>query len=395
MLVGLTALSVEISTSRSTAARAATSASTRVPRTLFLIASHGIELHQRHVLVRGSVKHQLHVPLAKRLLEPGGVAYVADDRRDGAFRLAVAKFLFDVVEAVFMTLVHHHHARFERRYLAAQLGSDRSACTRDHNALAFDNAAQPGRVQSHGPAAKQVLQRDAAHVAHPYPPIQHARQAGQNFYRQPERLEHPQDAADGLRSHPRHRYQHLLRRVRGNYRSHLAPRPKHANAVNHPPDLHAIVIDEADRAVSVIRIVKHIADDQLARIARAEDQHASAGPLALVLLIQDSPQRAGPTEKRDYYDGIDGVNGSRYPWTINRQRHEGREQDRRGDFGGGQIDQVAQARYSARPDDAFGRRMQPGTATPATTVQFERTPLAAAAGLCHRSEARKRRSRSR
>ena len=42
MLVGLTALSVETRTSRSTAARAATSASMRVPRTLFLIASHGL-----------------------------------------------------------------------------------------------------------------------------------------------------------------------------------------------------------------------------------------------------------------------------------------------------------------------------------------------------------------
>ena len=287
------------------------------------------------------MKHQLHVPFPKRLLQSSSVTYIANDRRKFALRIPIPELLFNAVQAVLIALIHDQHSRFERRYLAAQFRADGTPGPRDQDTLAFDNAAQPRRVQSHGPAAKQVLQRNAAHVAHPHPPVQHARQARENFYRQAKRLEHPHDAADRLRSHPRHRNQHLLGGVPGDDRRHFGPRTEHANATNHPPDLHAIVINEPDRAVTVIRIVHHVADDQLSGVAGAKDEHASAR-LATAPVIQDPPKRARPTKERNYHDSIDGVDGSRYPGTIDRKRHEGREQQRPDDCCGRQINQIPQ-----------------------------------------------------
>ena len=77
-LVGFTALSVEMKVKAFTPSSAAMVAQRRAPSTLVRIASFGILLHQRHVLQRGRVDHQIGRRFLHRLLEPHLVAHVAD-----------------------------------------------------------------------------------------------------------------------------------------------------------------------------------------------------------------------------------------------------------------------------------------------------------------------------
>ncbi len=67
-------------------------------------------------------------------------------------------------------------------------------------------------------------------------------------------------------------------------------RPEHADTVESKVLLARIVVDETDRRIAQIRVLEHFAEDQLAGIARADDEYvAPAG---------NQPRAAGPLEDR-------------------------------------------------------------------------------------------------
>ena len=51
---------------------------------------------------------------------------------------------------------------------------------------------------------------------------------------------------------------------------------KHAHTMDAPSNFRRVVINEADRLVVVERVVLHVADDQLARVAGTNDQNATS-----------------------------------------------------------------------------------------------------------------------
>src|SRR5262249_31049268 len=79
MLVGLTALSVETMTKRSTPWRTEASASAE---DVVVDRLEAIVLHQRHVLVRGGVEDDVGPPRGEDVLDPPRVADVRDERDD-------------------------------------------------------------------------------------------------------------------------------------------------------------------------------------------------------------------------------------------------------------------------------------------------------------------------
>ena len=125
---------------RSAGRRRPTAASTsvRVPRTLFVTASSGVRLHQRHVLVRGGVEDDGRPLGREHRAQAVGVADVGDDRVarctcgcDSRSRLAMSKMLF----SPWPTTTRSRGVGV--RDLTAQFGADRSAGAGDQHDLAL------------------------------------------------------------------------------------------------------------------------------------------------------------------------------------------------------------------------------------------------------------------
>ena len=74
----------------------------------------------------------------------------------------------------------------------------------------------------------------------------------------------------------RDRDQHLVRAPLAQERGELVRRAEHADAVEPEVLLARVVVDEPDRRVAERRVAQHLADDQLRRVAGADDDHLLA-----------------------------------------------------------------------------------------------------------------------
>ena len=114
-------------------------------------------LHQRHMLVRRSVEHDVRPVLRKQGADPHFVAHGADAHGKVQLRMRAVQLLLDGIGVVFIDIQQHKALRRMTRDLAAELTADGTAAARDEDRLAGQVARDLGEVDLHAVTAEQVL----------------------------------------------------------------------------------------------------------------------------------------------------------------------------------------------------------------------------------------------
>ena len=114
-------------------------------------------LHQRHMLVRRSVEHDVRPVLRKQGADPHFVAHGADAHGKVQLRMRAVQLLLDGIGVVFIDIQQHKALRRMTRDLAAELAADGTAAARDEDRLAGQVARDLGKVDLHAVTAEQVL----------------------------------------------------------------------------------------------------------------------------------------------------------------------------------------------------------------------------------------------
>ena len=273
-VAGATALSVEISTN----ARDAVLAGDRRQRAGGeRVVAHRLDrvvLHQRDVLVRGGVEDDLRAVLGEHLGHALGVLAVGQ-HGDRAEDVALADELALDLEQVRLAVVDQHEpARVHARDLAAELGADRAARAGDQHAAAGQVAADGLDLHPHGLAAEDVLDPHLAQLAGEWlPPCSSSKTVGIVRTGTPRSRQalttvaRSLPGADGI----------AISTSSGSTSSSTSASSYVVPSTSSRVDAHAllarVVVDEADRAVAELRVAQQLAQQQLAAVAGADDQH--------------------------------------------------------------------------------------------------------------------------
>ena len=94
--------------------------------------------HQRHVLVRSCMEDDLGPMRLHHLGHARFIRHVADDREQPERWRRILQLHADLVEAVLVSFEHQERRGLQERNLAAELGPDRAARARDHDAPPLD-----------------------------------------------------------------------------------------------------------------------------------------------------------------------------------------------------------------------------------------------------------------
>ena len=157
-LAGLTALSVETSTKRSTPRRSAAAITFRQPITLFLTASSGAYSMSGTCLCAAAWITSW-ARYAQQLLDARRVADVDHLRVDPQLGVQVAQVAVEEVEVVLVDVGEHQPRRRVRGDLAAGLAADRARRARHQDAPAAHEAVELLVVEAHLVARQQVVGR--------------------------------------------------------------------------------------------------------------------------------------------------------------------------------------------------------------------------------------------
>ena len=167
-LVGLTALSVEISTNVSTSLASAASAACQVLEDVVVDARDDVLLDDRHVLVGSRVVDRLHAVGLHDLGEPVAVMRIAEQRGQLEIKGFVLReqpqLPLDAVESQLGHLEQHQPARPDTRDLSAEFRPDRATRTRHHHDLVADAGVEKRLDRRDGLATQEIVRFDVAHV---------------------------------------------------------------------------------------------------------------------------------------------------------------------------------------------------------------------------------------
>src|SRR5437773_4201733 len=117
-------------------------------------------LHQRHVLVRRRVIHDLRRVRVQHLFHLSRVENIADDRHDLELLVPTPKLQLGEVEAALGPVEQDERLRLESGELARQLRSDRAGRPRDENTPAVDLPVDLIEVQTDLLTTEEVLRSD-------------------------------------------------------------------------------------------------------------------------------------------------------------------------------------------------------------------------------------------
>ena len=137
-----------------------------------------IRLHQRHVLVGGGVEDDLRRVGREKRAHAALVADVRDQRHDLDLGARAAQLAVHLEQRELRAFDQEDPGGMEARDLPHELGADRAAGARHHDALARQELAELGFVEIHGLAAEKVFDLDVADARDVDPPLQHVVQAG-------------------------------------------------------------------------------------------------------------------------------------------------------------------------------------------------------------------------
>ena len=156
-LVGRTALSVEMRTKCFAPYSGGSSATLRVPSTLFVTASRGVRLHERDVLVRRRVEHRVRGETLEHVLHALTIADVGDHRHASDIRGEADQLVVGVEDGVFAVPEHDDAGGLEAGELAAEFTADRAARPGHQDRLAGGQFAHLRHVGDDRLPPQQVL----------------------------------------------------------------------------------------------------------------------------------------------------------------------------------------------------------------------------------------------
>ena len=114
-------------------------------------------LHERHVLMRRRVAHEIRPVTVKDLHDALTVAHGADEHDQIQLRMRAPQLHLDVVGVILVDIENDEPFRPLCRRLTAELAADAAAAARDEHGLAGDVGRDLIEVDLHRLAAKQVL----------------------------------------------------------------------------------------------------------------------------------------------------------------------------------------------------------------------------------------------
>ena len=215
-----------------------------------------------------------------------GVAHVGDLRHDLDAR-ALAQLAIDLEEVVLGVVDHHEPADLHAQQLAAELGSDRAARAGHQYRATAHVGADGGGVELNGLAPEDVLHLHGAQlgdeVVVAVDEVVHVRQRLDGHSGRAAGRDHLGAFAAAGR---RHGDVHLVGLARLEDLGQVVRRPDHLDALEAVAQLVGVVVDERDRRVARQPVAEHLAQDQVAGVTGADDQHL------LALSDERAPPRA-------------------------------------------------------------------------------------------------------
>ena len=218
------------------------------------------------------------------------VADVGDHRHARREVALVRQLALDLVERRLGLVDEDQPRRARPCRLTAELGADRAAGARDQHRLAAQVRRNRLEIDLDGLAPEDVLDLDGPDLR------REVRVAGDELVEPGQSLHRHLRVAGLLDDFLAHlaggggdRDQKLVRPVVAEDVGQLGGRPEHAHALNPVVALANVVVDEPDRRVADPAAL-HLLDDQLARVARADDDH--------LFPARDQPGRCRTLEDR-------------------------------------------------------------------------------------------------
>src|SRR5690606_24665904 len=182
------------------------------------------------------------------------------------------------VDAVLAVPEQDQVGRLEAADLPHELGADRAAGARDHDALAAEVAEDAVRVEPDRRPAEEVVDVDLADAAQVDLAGDDLVHAGDDLVREvgagaPDLLD---DVADLVAALRRDRDQHLVDVALGDHPRGVGDAPEHGHAGDALPDLRGVVVEERDGLHAGLGVAQQLAHDQGPGLAGADDEHALA-----------------------------------------------------------------------------------------------------------------------
>ena len=328
---GCAALSVETSTKRFVSNSTATSASVLVGEDVVAHRLERVRLEQRHVLVRGSVEDDVRTELLEDLADLGAVADVREHGQRGREAALADELALDLEQRRLGVVDEDDPPRADARDLTAELGADRPARARDEHGLAREVAGDLVEIDLDRLAAEDVLDLHGTQLAgEVHVAGDELVQARQRLDRHALLLGDVDDSLAQLSRGGRHRDQHLVGLAVSQHAAQLRGRPEHADAVDPEVLLARVVVEQADRRVAEVRRTLELAQDQLSRVAGADDddlapaRHQAARRRAL---DQRAREEARPCDEREQQEQVDQRDAARQPRRVLRRERVQHEVD--------------------------------------------------------------------
>ena len=298
-----------------------------------------VRLHERHVFVGGRVEDDPGPEAVERAPHLGAVLHVGEDGNRRVEAALVGELALDVDERVLRVVDEDDAVGAERGDLAAELGADRAARAGDEDGLAGDVGGDRGEVELDGLAPEHVLHLHLAELAREVEVAgDELVHGGQGLHRDADVAALVHDPLPRLARRGRDRDDDLVRAVVAKEVRQVVGRAEHPDAVEAQVLLAGIVVDEPGRRVAEVRVLQHLAEDELARVAGSHDEHVSPPrdepPPARAL--EDRPRgEAGARDEPEQDQPVDDDDPAREPEArhgvpeVERgDRDDGRDGDR-------------------------------------------------------------------
>ena len=212
----------------------------------------GIGLHQWHVLVGGSVEHDVRARARQDEMQVVPVLHLADDRHEGrllpdALFLEQAQLVLDCVDAVLPVAEQVQPLRAALQELTAELGPDAPAGAGHEHPLAPHVCEAPFQIHAHRVTGQEVLGIDLARLDEVRLAVEYLRDLGHDA--DPGEIGPTEDGIDLCKLLPRRAGDRDDRLVRGCGPDHAGgrlDRPQHGDPVDAAAYLHRVVVQECD-----------------------------------------------------------------------------------------------------------------------------------------------------
>ncbi len=238
---------------------------------------HGVLLHQRHVLVGGRVEDDGRAGASAKIASMRAASRTSAISGTISICVVLAQLAVDLEEVVLGVVGHHEPADLHAHELAAELGADRAAGAGDEHGAAAHVGADGGGVERDGLAAEDVLDLHRAQLGDEVVvAVEQVVDVRQRLDRHAGLAAHGDDGGALAAAGRGQRDVHLVGLARLEDLGQVVGRAEHLDALEAVAQLVAVVVDQPDRRVAGEAVREHLAQDQVAGVAGADDQHLLA-----------------------------------------------------------------------------------------------------------------------